>query len=77
MKKFIVGLILGGLLAMPIAVFADHEGHLGQTNHIYDVGDGGIGVAVFDDQDNKCYVAYEHRPNDSMPSISCVKGAGE
>ena len=73
MKKFLTGILTGAVLFIPITVYANHEGHIPIANTIYEVGDGGISVAVFDDAGNKCYVAYEYRAADSKPSISCLE----
>lgn len=78
MKKFVLGIIVGAILFVPVGAVAAIQG-LPDANDIYQFNcswpDGGSKscnhVAVFDDQDNKCYVSYDRKGYQS--SISCVK----
>lgn len=77
MKKFVAGLIVGAVLFIPVGALAYTAQNLpASPNIIYEIGGEHILISVFDDQNNKCYVAYEDRSIDSMPSISCVKNGG-
>jgi hypothetical protein len=84
MKKFILGLITGAVLFLPSGALAWTSMKPARPQPIYQFScwnpnNGGIErlqcleeVAVFDDQDNKCYVAYD-RWGEGSSSISCVK----
>lgn len=74
MKKFILGLILGAIVFVPITAIAgvvhtpDHA-----NREVYLIGDT-TSVDIFDDQNNKCYVAYTNTSsNDENVAISCVR----
>ena len=84
MKKFVLGLVMGGILFVPASVLADKiaTSYVGDgyqnANVIYQFNcddnlthDKCNHVAVFDDQGNKCYVSYDSRGAQS--SISCIK----
>jgi hypothetical protein len=84
MKKFIAGLIVGAVLFIPTGALAYQVVQLPAANTIYRFNfncndntsktsypDHCNEVAVFDDQDNKCYVSYDIRGAQS--SISCIK----
>lgn len=77
MKKFILGVIVGAILFVPAGAFAVKivEG-LPDANDIYQFNCVNYKycnrVAVFDDQDNKCYVSYDYYSG-RQSSISCVK----
>lgn len=78
MKKFLVGLLLGVGISISATVAANPYG-LPWTNHIYNIPNANEGhstVSVFDDADNKCYIAQGYSTGVAvhMPvSISCVK----
>ena len=76
MKKFALGLIVGLILFIPVTALA--EGNFAPTpwtNVIYRISGSHQApqVSVFDDEDNKCYVATPDYTRDTKPSISCVK----
>lgn len=84
MKKFLLGLIAGVVLFLPATAVAELvDKDYKWPNIIYEFASGcsdnttattndSCGrVAVFDDKDNKCYVAYS--VDHPQPSISCVK----
>ena len=72
MKHYILGLITAAIVLIPAGTYAAIQG-LPDANVIYQYDLGGGRVEVFDDQDNKCYIAHYHYSSDV--SISCVKGA--
>lgn len=85
MRKYLIGLIVGLAVAVPATVFATkivvglpaandiYETNCGYRNSSgYENSDGCRNVvSVFDDQDNKCYIAYDY--GGGYNSISCVK----
>ena len=75
MKKLLLGLLIGFIVALPAVVVAtDYAVRTPHAKYIYDAGNS-IRVDVFDDAGNKCYVAYYHRSvnhDDGEPTISCV-----
>ena len=76
MKKFISGILFGAILFAPVGVLAYQEvTRPPYTNVIYQYAhdDNDSLVSVFDDGDNKCYIAVPPYVRDSKPSISCVK----
>lgn len=76
MKKLILGIVIGLILGGGVAL-ANHEAHrLRLPKPIYrfscqDNHSACSYVEVFDDLNNKCYIA--HSPHDNHVSISCVK----
>lgn len=74
MKRLILGILIGLVVALPSGAFAYSEANRPKSpNIIYEIDDESIRIGVFDDADNKCYVAYENRTADSAPAISCIK----
>lgn len=77
MKKFLIGLITGAILLVPVTVVAQRYTALPYPNLIYNIDHRTNAIHVFDDADNKCYVVtIDGRPNhwgDENASISCVK----
>lgn len=82
MKRFLMGILVGVVLLLPASVAAVSRNlfdGLPIANDIYQFNcdskysDGRQcnHAAVFDDQDNKCYVTYD--PAGRQSSISCVK----
>lgn len=81
MKKVLLGLIIGVGVALPASALAIRAttGYPDANNIIqfncqgqwHDAPFDCNRVAVFDDQDNKCYISYDVRGAQS--SISCVK----
>lgn len=86
MKQILLGLIIGVAVALPVGAIAEQldVSTTKWTKQIYrfnrgceDNSSGTVGetcgkVDVFDDQDNKCYVAYSTVEAKSV-AISCVK----
>lgn len=70
MKTVLLAAICLALLLPATVIAADN---LKQTKRIYQVNDDDIYIDRFRDQGNICYVAYENRVTDAMPSISCLK----
>lgn len=79
MKKYIIGFVLGAILFLPVGAKAWPDDIAPQPKPIYQFNDCGSAcrneVAVFDDQDNKCYISYDKYGAQS--SISCVKQGEE
>ena len=77
MKKFILGILVGAILFVPMGVYAaDKVSVIPTANMIYTIPQDykQATVSVFDDQDVKCYVASPPAYRDTKPSISCVRG---
>lgn len=85
MKRFILGVIFGAILFVPIGAKAWSRQQMSQP--IYGVGcmqttyeeeqkGCDFTVSVFDDSDNKCYVAINSSASYyNSPAISCLKTA--
>lgn len=74
MKKFVIGFLTGLILCVPIGAYGATK-VLPDANEIYQFNKGSSVVEVFDDADNKCYLAYytDDTNNQNPPSISCTK----
>lgn len=74
MKKLLLGILIGIVLFIPATVLAK-EIYETNAKPLIHVGTNeskhGVWVHVFDDGDNKCYVAVDG--NEINPAISCVK----
>lgn len=79
MKKYLIGFVVGAVLFVPCTAFAAISSwdFLPWTKSIYRISDfnQSPSVSVFDDGDNKCYVASSREfSGDTAPlAISCVK----
>lgn len=77
MKKILIGLIIGLMVAIPASVSADYIVHTTHwTNIIYKSSGQDGDIAVFDDAGNKCYVVTSNMSGyagGNLNSISCVK----
>lgn len=71
MHKYLIGILIGLIVALPLSAVAGET--LKETKRIWSVSTEDIYVDRFYDKDTTCYIAYENRTNDSMPSIDCVK----
>lgn len=83
MKKIVLGILIGALVTAPVSAFAyDIGNNTKWSKPIYrfdrgcpdntteTTGESCGHVDVFDDQNNKCYIAYSDKKD---VSISCVK----
>jgi hypothetical protein len=64
-----IAIIFGGI-GGGVAVAADNYK---TTKRIYSTSGGDIYTDRFTDRGNVCYITYENRTYDSMPSVSCLK----
>lgn len=73
MINFIRGLIVATIVTVPVGVLAERVIQTPATNPIYDISRD-ASVSVFDDQDNKCYVATLYTGTGGISvAISCLK----
>lgn len=80
MKKLILGFLAGIIIATPVSVVAARVIEFPYTNTIYNISPGKNTISVFDDADNKCYLATSELAGysgGSLTAISCVKTEGE
>lgn len=73
MKGFILGILFGAIIFIPVTALAD----VGWTKHIKNASGNDNAISVFDDADNKCYIvkgkAEKGIGTQRSVAISCVK----
>lgn len=77
-KRYVIVLAFLAVLVLPVAGYAYGQSKPPYTNQIYQVpyainyaGESNTTISVFDDMDNKCYVATQY--NHNAIAMSCVK----
>lgn len=74
MKKLIVGIVVGVLISVPVSVAASQFNETPWAKSIYKFDKQEQTVHVFDDADNKCYIATGRwLSHTQSTAISCVK----